>query len=76
MCLVEVDVLCAPIDSATLVFFIGTSLLMTIIVVIATTIFVGPFAILGCGIYILFIPLQSLMAKLSGRLRRKGTTQI
>eukprot|EP00045_Choanoeca_perplexa_P015068 m.182226 g.182226 ORF g.182226 m.182226 type:complete len:1453 (+) comp16881_c0_seq1:165-4523(+) len=59
-------------DSATLIFFIGTSLLMTIIVVIVTTLFVGPFAILGCGIYILFIPLQSLVAKLSGKLRRKG----
>jgi len=45
---------------------------MTIIVVIVTSIFVGPFAVLGCGIYILFIPLQSLVAKLSGRLRRKG----
>lgn len=45
-------------DAATFAFFIYTSAIMTIVVVVTSALFIGPYAILGCGIYILFLPLQ------------------
>lgn len=45
-------------DAATFALFIYTSSIMTIVVVISTALLVGPYAILGCGVYILFLPLQ------------------
>ncbi|EDQ90078.1 uncharacterized protein MONBRDRAFT_82, partial [Monosiga brevicollis MX1] len=59
-------------DASTMTCFIGTSLLMTIVVVVVTSLYVGPFAILGCSIYVFMIPLQSIVAKYSGTLRRRG----
>ena len=60
-------------DASTMVFFIYTSFVMTVVVVVASALFVGPFAVLGCGIYILFIPLQVLFwAARSGARRFLG----
>lgn len=39
-------------------FFLYASVIMTIVVMITTSLMIGPFALVGCGVYLMFIPLQ------------------
>lgn len=45
-------------DACTNVMFMYSTIIMVVVVIVATTLMVGYFALLGCGVYLLFIPLQ------------------
>eukprot|EP00051_Salpingoeca_urceolata_P018547 m.260888 g.260888 ORF g.260888 m.260888 type:complete len:1419 (-) comp19220_c0_seq3:108-4364(-) len=62
-------------DATTLVPFVYISAVMTVVVLVLSWLFVGPFALVGCLVFVLMLPLQSVVAKLAGKLRRKSILQ-
>jgi len=60
------------VEATNLFMFLYISVVMTVVVLAIAAVYIGPFAILGGLIYILFLPFQAFIGKTAGGLRRKG----
>ena len=59
-------------DSVSFGSCIYASVAVTVVAIAYTTWLIGPFALVGCGCFLIFYPVQALMAAAIAKLRRKA----